>query len=149
LIFQHESKIGASAQEVFEFHERPDALRLLIPPGQPIRIVEHTGGIKDGARVILRIGYWPFTIRWVALHQGYIAGREFQDLQVSGPFRYWLHTHTVIPVTFNSCILRDHIEYQLLAGKVFDRLVKGQLLKTFQYRHQVTARETSATGIPA
>ncbi len=140
-VFEYESTIHASAEAVFAFHERPDALRLLIPPGAPIEILEHTGGIQNGARVVLQMGYWPLAIRWVARHQGYIEGRQFQDVQESGPFRFWEHTHTVIPVSESKCILRDHIEYELplgWLGMLAKRFVTNQLMYTFEYRHRVT-----------
>ena len=136
--FEKSSKIDAPAERVFAFHERPDALTLLIPPGQPVRVVEHTGGIRDGARVVLKMGYWPFLITWVARHQGYIAGRQFQDVQERGPFRSWTHTHTVIPDGTESCFLTDHIEFDSIAPW----FVKLMLGRTFAYRHAVTTRET-------
>ena len=144
--FEFESTIQAPAGKVFAFHERPDALKLLIPPGQPIRAEENTGGIRDDARVVLRIGYGPLSIRWVALHRGYEAGRQFQDVQESGPFKRWEHTHTVTPAGACCCKLRDHIEYELpfgWLGRLANRLVVAQLTKMFEYRHEVTARETA------
>jgi ligand-binding SRPBCC domain-containing protein len=147
LVFEHESTIAAPAQAVFAFHERPDALQLLIPPGQPIKIIEHTGGIRDGARVVLQMGFWPFAICWVARHKGYVPGRQFQDVQEKGPFRFWEHTHIVIPVTEHSCILRDHIEYELPFGKLGqsgNAFVRKRLVDTFLYRHRMTTRQTMA-----
>ena len=147
MIFEHESTIAAPAPRVFAFHERPDALQLLIPPGQPIKIIEHTGGIRDGARVVLRMGFRPFAVRWVALHQGYVAGRQFQDVQAQGPFHFWEHTHTVVPLSERSCILRDHIEYELpfgRLGQLGNGFVRKRLLDTFIYRHRVTAQQTMA-----
>jgi ligand-binding SRPBCC domain-containing protein len=144
--FDQKSLIAAPAQKVFAFHERPDALQLLIPPGEPIRILEHTGGIRDGARVVLQMGYGPLSIRWVALHRGYIEGRQFQDVQQRGPFRSWVHTHTVIPVNEKSCLLHDRIEYELPFGNLgllAAFAVRRKLTATFDYRHRVTIRETS------
>jgi ligand-binding SRPBCC domain-containing protein len=142
-IFEYESVIAAPAQTVFAFHERPDALRLLIPPGQPIRVLEHTGGIRDGAKVVLRIGYWPLLVTWSARHQGYVEGRQFQDVQDSGPFRFWEHTHTVIPRNSESCLLRDHIEYEVILGAILKPLIRHQLQKLFTYRHRITAQQVS------
>jgi ligand-binding SRPBCC domain-containing protein len=142
-IFEHESVIPAAAEKVFAFHERPDALTLLIPPGEPIRVIEHTGGIRDGARVVLQMGYPPFAITWIAIHQGYIEGRQFQDLQQKGPFRYWLHTHTITPLTPDSCRLQDHIEFEILFSPLLNPLIRQKLLRTFIYRHQITALHSS------
>ncbi len=139
--FEKSSNINAPAERVFAFHERPDALQLLIPPGQPVKIVEHTGGIRNGARVVLKMGYWPVVVTWVARHQGYIAGRQFQDVQDRGPFKSWIHTHTVTATGPDSCILTDHVEFEVFG----DWFVKRMLPRTFNYRHAVTIRETVRT----
>jgi uncharacterized protein len=146
-VFEKQTRIGAPAEQVFRWHEQSDALQKLIPPGQPIEIVSHTGGVADGARVELRMGYWPVRLRWVARHQGYIPGRRFEDVQERGPFRYWKHTHTVSPNGPGACLLRDHIEYELPFGPLGELaagIVRKQLESTFAYRHGVTARENGS-----
>ncbi|MDQ6675738.1 MAG: SRPBCC family protein [Acidobacteriota bacterium] len=145
-VFEMQVRIAASAERVFAWHEEPGALQKLIPPGEPVRVVEHTGGIHDGARVVLRIGYFPFSVRWVAVHEGYIEGRQFKDRQHSGPMRFWLHTHTFEPDGEGACILRDHVEFQLPLSPVADLalpLVLRKLEKTFSYRHRLTAAALS------
>lgn len=136
-VFEKSLRIPASAERAFAWHEEPGTLAKLIPPGDPIRIVEHTGGIRDGARVVLRMG----PIRWVAIHQGYVAGRQFQDRQQSGPFRSWLHTHSFESDGPDACVLRDHVDFELPLSpfsEIAMPLVRRKLEKTFAYRHRVT-----------
>ena len=145
-VFEKESRIEAPAERVFAWHERPEALAKLIPPGAPVRVIEHIGGIRDGARVVLAMGYPPFTIRWVAVHQNYVPGHQFEDVQTQGPMRFWRHTHTVLGDGPSACILRDHVEYELPFSpfsEIAGHLVRRQLEKMFKYRHGVTAREVS------
>lgn len=140
-VFEKSIRIPASAERVFAWHEAPGALEKLIPPGEPIRVLEHTGGISNGARVVLSMGYPPLAIRWVAIHEGYIAGRRFQDREQSGPFRFWLHTHTFTPDGAEASILRDHVEFELPLSPIADLalpLVTRKLEATFAYRHNVT-----------
>ena len=139
--FEKSSNINAPAERVFAFHERPDALEKLIPPGQPVHVVEHTGGIRNGGRVVLKIGFWPVFITWVARHQNYIAGREFQDVQERGPFKSWSHTHTVTATGPESCTLTDHVDYEAFGAWFIERMLR----RTFAYRHRVTIRETTKT----
>ena len=54
------TRIPASADAVFDWHEAPGAFERLTPPWEQVRLLHHEGGIKDGARVVLRIGPWPF-----------------------------------------------------------------------------------------
>ncbi len=140
-IFERSVSLPASAERVFAWHEAPGALEKLIPPGDPVRVVEHTGGIADGARVVLRMGYGPLALRWVAIHQGYQRGVRFQDKQQSGPFQYWLHTHTFQPLGNNACVLHDHVEFELPFSPLSDvalPFIRRKLNATFDYRHRVT-----------
>jgi len=139
-VFEKSVRLEASAERVFAWHEEPGALEKLIPPGEPIRVVEHTGGIRDGARVVLRMGYGPFALRWVAVHEGYVQGREFRDREESGPFRYWLHTHSFLPEGKEQCVLKDHVEFELpfwVVGEMAEPLVRRKLENTFTHRHRV------------
>jgi uncharacterized protein len=147
-IFIHRSRIEASAAEVYAWHALPDALERLTPPDEHVEVVERTGGIERGARVVLRFGRWPFRLRWVAEHQDFKDGRYFSDVQVSGPFAYWKHTHTFEPDGPTACTLEDKVEYALpfgfLGRCLAGRFVRHRLETLFEYRHNTTAREISA-----
>lgn len=141
------SRIEASASDVYAWHDRPDALEKLTPPGEHATIIERIGGIEMGARVTIQFGRWPFSRRWVAEHQEYEPGHYFSDLQVSGPFAYWKHTHTFEPDGPAACFLEDRVEYALpfgFLGRWFaGGFVRRKLEKLFEYRHRTTARELS------
>lgn len=104
--------VDAPVEDVFRFHERPDAFELLTPPFPPVRVVRRSGtGIPVGTRVELRIG-WS---RWVALHTVYEKNRLFVDEQISGPFTKWVHRHEFEAVD-GKTRLTDRIEYELPGG---------------------------------
>jgi len=142
--FIRRSRIEASAAEVYAWHALPDALEQLTPPGEHVEVLEKTGGIERGARVVLRVGRWPLRRRWVAEHQDFEVGRYFSDIQVSGPFAYWKHIHSFEPIGTSACVLEDKVEYALpggflgrwLAGK----FVRDKIEALFAHRHEVTAR---------
>ena len=73
-------------------------------------------GISDGARVTLVLKHGPLSIRWEALHRGFVDGVQFQDVQVSGPFKKWEHTHKVEPTGDGRAMLVDHVDYALPLG---------------------------------
>jgi ligand-binding SRPBCC domain-containing protein len=147
-LFIHRSRIEAPAEKVYAWHDTPDALARLTPPGERMEVLEKTGGIERGARVVLRFGRWPFRMRWMAVHQDYEVGRYFSDLQESGPFAYWKHMHSFLPDGPGACILEDKVEYALpfgFLGRWFGgAFVRGKLEKMFEYRHKVTALLVSA-----
>jgi len=151
-IFIRRSRIEAPAAEVYAWHALPDALERLTAPGEHIEVIEKTGGIERGARVVLRFGRWPFRQRWVAEHQDYEESRYFSDIQVSGPFAYWKHTHTFEPDGPSACFLEDKLEYALpfgfLGRWVAGRFVRRKLEQMFEHRHKVTARLIEAERSP-
>ena len=76
------TRIEAPAPEVFAWHARPGALERLTPPWGPVEVVDRTGGIEDGARVVLRLPTGPLRLRWLVEHNGFQAGRQFRDVQL-------------------------------------------------------------------
>ena len=145
--FVRRSRMEASAADVYAWHASPDALEKLTPDGEPVIIIEKTGGIERGARVVLEVGKWPLRQRWVAVHGDFQVGRFFTDQQVSGPFAYWKHTHMFEPQGDAASVLEDRVEYALpfgLLGRWFGSwFVRRKIEKLFKFRHEVTAREVN------
>ncbi len=146
--FRHRTRINAPAEEVFRWHARPGALERLTPPWERVEVVERTGGIANGDRVVLRLRLGPFTQQWVAEHRDYLEGRQFRDIQREGPFVHWEHTHRFEPDGAHACFLDDRIEYVLPYGTlgrwVSRQFVQRKLERLFHYRHQVTAADVIA-----
>ena len=144
LTFVATSRMPASAEAVFDWHEAPGAFEQLTPSWERVRVLRHDGGIRDGARVSLLVGPAPFSVRWDLEHRDYQHGRSFTDLQRRGPFRYWKHVHRMIPQGPDACVLEDTIEYELPfggLGRLFGRpFVQRKLKRLFAYRHVVTRR---------
>ncbi len=138
-VFVKSTLIHASVDTVFAFHERDDALQLLSPAFPPLTLVSRTGGIKTGARVVIRIG--PIT--WVAAHVDYRHNAFFVDEQVSGPFAKWLHRHE-FKDEHGGCRLTDRVTFMLPGGALVNALfgwaVRIGLRQMFAHRHAVTRK---------
>ncbi|MBI2686175.1 MAG: SRPBCC family protein [Acidobacteria bacterium] len=143
--FVHETRYPFTADQLFAFHERPDALNLLLPPWQRVRVISRTGGLAKGARVEFRIYIGPIPITWIAVHTEYKRNEIFVDEQQKGPFAYWRHAHIFIP-NGAGCVLRDEIAYSLPLGltPILGWILNRPLRRMFDYRHAVTAREVAA-----
>ena len=144
-VFEKRTHINAPAARVFAFHEQPDAFERLQPPGDHTTVIEKTGGIQVGGRVIVDTKVGPFTQRIVAVHTNYEAGRMFQDTMESGPFARWEHTHLIEPDAAGGSWLVDHIEYELPLGALGQLgggwFVRRKLERMFEHRHAVTKKE--------
>ena len=86
---QRRTEMPVSAEALFAWHERPGAFERLTPGFMPAKVLARSGGITDGSRVTLGIPVGPVTTTWEMEHVGYVAGREFRDVQRKGPFAHW------------------------------------------------------------
>ena len=144
--FSRRSRIDAPASDVFAWHARPGAFERLTPPWEPVRVVERSGGIESGAQAVVEVPVAPLVrTRWRIEHRDYIEGRQFRDVQITGPFARWEHTHRIEPEGADACTLDDTIDYEFplpplgeLAGGA---LARRKLERLFAYRHAVTAAD--------
>ncbi len=143
--FVARSRIGAPCAEVFRWHERPGALERLTPPWENVSVLEQSGGIRDGGRVVLQVPLGPIRMRWIAEHTDYDAGKRFVDRQLEGPFAHWIHEHRFEPEGEAACTLEDRIDFALPAGALGELFGSGTALakleRMFSYRHAVTAAD--------
>ena len=147
-LFVYRSQIAASADAVYAWHAKPDALTRLTPPWENARVVERTGSIEQpGSRVKIRLRAGPFFQTWTAEHTACEPGRMFRDVMIAGPFRRWEHTHLFIPDGQNKSWLEDRVEYEFQLGW-FGKLVGGvytkrRLSRMFACRPRGTAEAIS------
>lgn len=136
------SEMPVSAEALFEWHERPGAFDRLTPAFMPAKVIARSGGIKNGARVTLGVPVGPVTTTWEIEHEGYVAGREFRDVQRAGPFARWEHTHRMIPQTAETSVLEDRIHYRLpmapLSDVVAGHFTRDKLERLMRWRHALT-----------
>lgn len=141
---EYASVVNHPPEQVWDWHTRPGAMRRLVPPWQPMRVVAETASLADG-RAILGL---PGGLRWVAQHEpsGYDPPHQFLDvLSSSGgldgvmtlPPRiigWWRHTHRYAAVDGGT---RVH--------DIVDTTVPGAALaSTFAYRHRQLADDLDA-----
>ena len=141
-LFKKTLRVPVSVESLFAWHERPGAFVRLSPPWNQPRVLEHVGGIRNGARVTLEVHAGPIPTTWRLTHRDYIANRQFRDVMESGPFAEWTHTHSFAPDGPNASTLVDEIVYALPLG-VIGEAVGGEyaastLERVFSYRHAVT-----------
>jgi ligand-binding SRPBCC domain-containing protein len=144
-IYEKQTVIDIDPPTLFAWHARPGAFERLSPPWQHLRVLSRHGGIADGARVTLVLKHGPFSVRWEALHRGFVDGVQFQDVQVSGPFKRWEHTHRVEATGDGRAMLVDRVDYALplgplgnLAAQVFGG---RQMDRLFAFRHRRIATD--------
>ncbi len=142
--FSWQSSIPVSVHDLFEWHTRPGAFSRLNPPWRPVSIITSSDSIREGAQVSIKLPLLgPLGLRWDLTHTKYVAGEEFCDEQVRGPFRSWKHTHSFRAQGPQSSLMIDQIEYQLPRGaSMLDCLMTRELRRLFGFRHAVLKADT-------
>jgi ligand-binding SRPBCC domain-containing protein len=83
----------------------------------------------------------PIPVRWQAVHSN-VGPNGFTDTQISGPLKYWRHTHRFDSVSENSTQIDEHIEYEHISGwrGLLSGLLFGYpgLMALFAYRRFAT-----------
>ena len=153
---RYELIIPAPIERVWKFHESArTALPLLAPPGSDPRLERVDEPHKVGSKVIINAkGPLGKRMRWVALYERLepvhtspdgTRHASFTDIQESGPFKSWRHSHEMTAIDANTTRLLDTIDYEVplgFLGNIANTLfVKGQLDAMFKHRHAVTLRE--------
>jgi uncharacterized protein (TIGR01777 family) len=146
--FTRRTRLPVPAQVAFDWHLRPGAFHRLTPGWEQVEPISIPATLEEGARAEFDVWIGPLRWRWVAEHRNFEPGRQFQDVQVQGPFAVWEHTHTIEPDGDDACFLEDRIQYELplgWLGRTFGRRsVDRRLERTFEYRHQLTDYDISA-----
>jgi uncharacterized protein len=145
-LFEARGPMPVSARELFAWHDREGAFERLTPPWDPVEVVSHEGeGIQEGARIRLRMRLGPLSLPWTARHTRYVPGSLFQDVQDSGPFASWRHTHRMWDEPAGGSVLQDEVEYALPVGplgRVFGGgYARHRLERMFAYRHTLTRED--------
>ena len=142
-IFSKRSRINAPVEDVFSWHERPCAIERLCPPWDYLKIIDQTGGIAMGDKVVMEMKTGPIKYKWHADHTAFIKNMLFIDKQTKGPFASWIHTHQFESEGKASCILEDAIEYRFpmhpFFHVMFNTFVLNKLKRIFNYRHKTIA----------
>lgn len=136
----YESVIDHPRDEVWRWHERPGAMRRLVPPWQPMTVVQESTSLADGSAIL----GLPAGLKWVARHDpsAYIAGSRFaDDLASQGPMSWpprviggWRHTHTFSDIGAQT-LIRDQVEAVVPAAA---------LRPTFVYRKRQLVDDLAA-----
>jgi len=141
LVVERQSRLPVTAEEAFAWHMRAGAFERLSPPWERVEVLQRTGGIADGDRVVLRVHSGPMSVRWVAVHRDFVPGRQFADEQVEGPFNHWLHLHRFDPLGPDASVATDRVEFSppfgTLGAATGMWVARPRIERMLAYRHRV------------
>ena len=98
--------------------------------------------MRPGALIEYRLRLHGLPIRWRTTIAVWDPPHRFVDVQLSGPYRIWHHTHDFVPVggAGGGTIMRDTVRYALpfgpLGALAHRLLVKRDLERIFDFRRE-------------
>jgi ligand-binding SRPBCC domain-containing protein len=133
--------VAAPLAEAWTFYADPENLEAITPPWLGFRIDSAPGVLERGALLRYRLSLFGLPVRWTTVIARSHPPRSFVDVQLSGPYRLWEHTHRLSPVPGGTEI-HDHVRYRVPGGPLaplVDRVVSRLLARIFDYRAERTA----------
>ena len=126
--------------EVFAFFSDARNLADITPPWLGFRTL--TPGpitLQPGARISYRLSVHRIPIRWTTEIRQWLPPHRFVDVQLSGPYALWHHTHrfeTLNGGTRMSDVVRYRLPFGVLGQLVNALMVRRDVKQIFDYREQ-------------
>ena len=141
--FVRRLEVDSDARTLFDWHARPGAFERLAPPWERVTLEGSAARLVPSERQTVRFSLGPLRLRWRSEITAVEDGERFEDVQLSGPFAKWVHSHSMQPLGDGRSVLEDRVEYRLPLGvlgrALGGRFARQSLERLFSYRHRVTA----------
>jgi ligand-binding SRPBCC domain-containing protein len=131
-------RVPKPRSEIFPFFSNARNLERLTPELLQFRILTE-GEIKmqTGALIDYQIRIRGIPVRWRTRITAWEPPDRFEDTQLKGPYRQWIHEHAFVDEG-DTTLMQDMVRYKVLGGRlVHALLVKRDVLKIFGYRKQI------------
>ena len=142
--FQGSIVIPAPIEHLFLFHTDPANLQSITPRFLTTLVLGREGyGFGSILRLQLAV-FGHFHTTWVVRIDEYEEYSLITDVQLSGPLRFFVHSHRFERLSDKSTRMTDILYYYLpfgALGRLIDLLcVRWIVMGIFSFRHRVTKR---------
>jgi ligand-binding SRPBCC domain-containing protein len=139
-VLERSQFIPAPIETVFAPFADAANLQAITPPWLHFRIISELPiKMRTGARIAYWLRLHGVPIRWRTRIVAWDPPHRFVDVQTSGPFALWCHTHTFEEVP-GGTIARDRVDYRVGFGPigtlVHRLLVRRDIERIFDYRQE-------------
>jgi ligand-binding SRPBCC domain-containing protein len=140
-VLERRQRLPRPPQDVFPFFADAFNLEAITPPWLRFRVVTpEPVTMAEGTLLEYRLRLRGVPIRWLTRIAVWEPPVRFVDVQVSGPYRLWQHTHSFEP-DGDGTLMRDRVRYALPLGPLGElahlALVRRDLDRIFAFRHAV------------
>lgn len=136
--------VGADVDAVWAFHQSPEALTKLTPPGRNMRVDSLDKGLAEGSIQKFSVKLGPFRMPWWARIHDVTPPNGFSDTAEKSPFKSWKHRHSFEARREGTAIV-DTIElampFGFLGAIAWKLFAKRDLENLFAFRTRVFRAE--------
>jgi ligand-binding SRPBCC domain-containing protein len=144
-ILEREQRVALPLERAFEFYGDARNLEAITPPWMGFQLTTPPPQpMRAGALIAYRLKLHGLPVRWKTRIEAWEPPHRFVDVQLSGPYSFWEHTHTFEGREDGTIAIRDRVRYSLPLGPLGElahRLfVRRDLRRIFDYRREAVAR---------
>lgn len=143
-LLERSQRLELPGEQAFAFYADALNLEAITPPWLGFRVVT-PGRIEmaAGTRIDYRLKLHGVPLRWRTRIEAWEPPLRFVDVQLSGPYSLWEHTHSFEPHGEMGVEIRDRVRYALPLGPLgalaHSLIVRRDLERIFDYRRDAVA----------
>jgi ligand-binding SRPBCC domain-containing protein len=143
-VLRREQRLPAPPEDVVPFFADARTLEAITPPWLGFRLITPAPiELRRGALIEYRLRLHGLPLGWLTEIADWTPGVRFVDVQLSGPYRLWHHTHEFDRDDAGGTVMRDTVRYALplwpLGEVAHALLVRRDLAGIFDFRHRAVA----------
>ena len=140
-VYESEVEVPKPREEVFSFFAKAENLETITPPNLGFRILTPLPiEMNEGTLIDYQISLHGLPMKWRTKITRWAPPFEFEDTQLSGPYKQWIHRHTFVATGNGSTLMRDVVRYRLPLeplGDVMQWLIHREVAGIFSFRTTV------------
>jgi len=147
-LLERRQRVELPVRRAFEFYGDAHNLERITPPWLGFQVITPQP-IEMGVGTLIeyRLRLHRVPVRWRTRIEAWDPPRRFVDVQVSGPYSLWEHTHTFEEDGPDATIIGDRVRYSIPFGPLGELanrlLVRRDVERIFDYRREAVERELS------
>lgn len=150
LALERTQTVERPLEEAFAFFADPRNLEAITPSWLGFRIVEAPAELRQGSLLRYRLQLFGIPLGWRTEIAAWSPPRTFTDIQLSGPYPLWEHTHRLTPLGATTTEIHDHVRYRVPGGPLAPLvapLVRVCLDRIFDFRSARMGELLAAPGM--
>lgn len=149
-VFEREVEIPRPRGEVFEFFSKAENLERITPSSVGFNMITPLPiEMRVGTLIDYTISLYGIPVKWRTEITAWDPPNEFEDIEIWGPYKQWIHRHTFEDTGRGTTLMKDVVRYRLPLepfGDVAQWFVGREIEGIFNYRQEVISEIFKEAG---